>query len=386
MYSVGLRVIGLFAFLCFCLLRLGFSQSIPEPKAKVHCSYDGNWYSPEEYHMYCKPPQQTFQTVPKPYTGLSPSQQMQLQMFQSMFQPIFNSLFNFNAFFLPPNTSHQSTDYQKAKLEEQKKKALEAWQKYLEEAERQAKLEVESRKAAGQDILSKARIGSGPLGSYTIIGPKGQEGEAPLSHIDWSNPRPNSVPFSNAQVASEKAKEQLLRAVYFSKMAETAMLSGDLEAARFWAGVAFEGESISPRAIDYRPPKEVLEAMDSQKTAELNRKLSQYSRFFKEALPKLDMLKDLLTKTEEINTKKEEAQKKIKDLEAQIRDLELKNQKAQTPEEKSQTSNLLARAISLKQEAEVELQKAIKEEQKLTQERQDIEKELNKLKNAINLN
>lgn len=377
-----LRAMGLLRFLClvFFLPLQGFSQGIPEPTPKIHCPHDGNWYSPEEYHMYCKPSQQASQTAPKSYVGLSPSQQMQLQMFQSMFQPIFNALFNFNSLFTPPNKSYQSPDYQKAKLEQQKK-ALEAWQKFLEEAERQAKLEVESRKAAGEDILSKVRIGSGLLGSYTIIGPRSSETE--LSRIDWSNPRPNSVPSSTSKLGSEKAKEQLLRAVYFSKMAETAMLSGDLEAARFWAGIAFEGDANSPRVIDYKPPKEVLEAMDVEKTAELNRKLYQYSRLFREVLPKLDALKDILAKIEGVNTKKKDSEKKIKDLEEQIKDLEMKSQKAQTPEEKSQTTDLLTRAISLKQQAQAELQNALKEEQKLTQEKQTIEKELDNLRNAI---
>lgn len=376
-----LRAVQLLAFLAcvFGFYLLGRAQGIVEPSPKIHCPHDGNWYSPEVYHAYCRPSQQSPQAYPKPYTGLSPSQQMQLQMFQSMFQPIFNSLFNFSSLFSPPPAS-----YQKAKIEEeQKKEAAEAWQKFLEEAERNARLEVENKKLAGQDILSKARIGSGPLGSHTIIGPKGSEGETALSRIDWSNPRPNSDPSRVPQMDSEKAKEQLLRTVYFSKMAETAMLTGDLEAARFWAGIAFEGDAGSPRVIDYRPPKEILEAMDAQKTAELNRKLAQYSRFFREVLPKLDALQGLLAKIEEVNVKKEEAQGKIKGLEDQIKDLELKSQKAQNPEEKSQTGNLLARAISLKQQAEAELQSALKEEQKLMQERQIVEKELHQLRNAL---
>jgi len=41
-------------------------------------------------------------SAPKTPSGLSPSQQMQLQMFQSILQPFFNSLFDFSSLFAPP--------------------------------------------------------------------------------------------------------------------------------------------------------------------------------------------------------------------------------------------------------------------------------------------
>ena len=53
----GLYIIMLFLFAGIVLILPAYSQNIPEPKPKIHCSYDGNWYSPEEYKIYCKPPQ-----------------------------------------------------------------------------------------------------------------------------------------------------------------------------------------------------------------------------------------------------------------------------------------------------------------------------------------
>lgn len=367
----------IFPFSVFGFHFQGLGQSIPKPQAKVHCSYDGNWYTPEEYRIYCKPPGQTQQTRPGQTTGLSPLQHMQLQMFQSMLQPLFNSIFNLSSLFPKQDTSHQEAARSK---QEEERKVREAWKKFLEEAEMQAKLELERKKAAGQEILSRVSIGSGPLGSYTIIAPRSSEGETSLSAIDWDNPRANSV-LPGPSLTDEKAKEQVLKAAYFSKMAETALLNGDLEAARFWAGVAFEGDVSSPRVIDYKPPTEVLDAMDTKKTTEMNKRLYQYSRFFREALPEFDALQKILSKMDELGVKKKEKERELKEIEEQIRTVELQSKQARTSEERSQASDLLVRALSLKQQAEIELQNALQEEQRLMQEKQAIEKNLSEMKN-----
>jgi tetratricopeptide (TPR) repeat protein len=371
--------------LVFSLFWLGyfspgsvFSQSIPEPTPKIHCSYNGNWYSPEDYKIYCKPPG----TSGRPSTsspGLSPSQQMQLQMFQSVLQPFFNSLFDFSNLFAPPDTSYQDAlrRQQEKELmkqqEEAKKKALEAWNKHLKDAQEQARREAESRQKAGQDILSQVRIGSGPFGtSMFIIGPRASERET-LSKIDWDNPRPQST---SAIKTTETAKEQLLKAAYFSKMAETFLQSGDLEAARFYAGLAFEGDATSPRRINYTPPKELLDAMDSKKAIELNNKLTKMAKFYKLAMPNFETLQTIYTELEDIKAKKEESKKKIEELEKQIKELKAKKQT-------SETDNLLAQALDLKQKAEQEYQDVLKNEEKLLKEKQEIENKLKELKGQL---
>jgi hypothetical protein len=266
--------------------------------------------------------------------------------------------------------------------EETKRKALEAWQKHMKEAEEQAKKEEEERKKAGQELLSQVRIGSGPLGSYTIIGPKASERET-LSQIDWDNPRPQST---SLMKTPGSAKEQLLRTAYFAKMAETFLQSGDLEAARFYAGLAFEGDAISPRPINYTPPKELVEAMDSKKAIELNDKLTQLARFYKLAIPQFERLQFVYTELEEVKTKKEGSKKKIEELEKQIEELRVQKQTLiEISENKtsSETDELLAQALALKQKAENEYQEALKNEEKLLQQKQEIENNLNKLKNQF---
>jgi hypothetical protein len=175
----------------------------------------------------------------------------------------------------------------------------------MKEAEEQARKEEEARRRAGQDILSQVRIGSGPFGSYTIIGPRVSERET-LSRIDWDNLRPQST---SAIKTIETVKEQLLKAAYFSKMAETFLQSGDLEAARFYAGLAFEGDAGSPRHINYNPPKELLDAIDSKKAMELNNELTKMAKFYKLAMPNFEALQKIYIELEDIKAKKEESKK-----------------------------------------------------------------------------
>jgi len=318
----------------------------------------------------------TFSYAPTP--GLSPSQQMQLQMFQGIMAPLFGALGQMihdsmmDLMMPKPDTSYQQRQQEEAlrkQQEEAKKKAYEAWQRHMKEAEEQARKEEEARRRAGQDILSQVRIGSGPFGSYTIIGPRVSERET-LSRIDWDNPRPQST---SAIKTTETAKEQLLRTAYFAKMAETFLQSGDLEAARFYAGLAFEGDAGSPRHINYNPPKELLDAMDSKKATELNNKLTKMAKFYKLAMPNFETLQKIYTELEEIKTKKEEAKKKIEELEKQIKELKAKKQT-------SEADNLLAQALDLKQKAEQEYQDVLKNEEKLLNEKQEIENKLNELK------
>ncbi len=412
-------------FLVFCLFCLegfspdsAFSQSIPEPTG-LACDgtqlVDGTYLSKGEVREVtingvryrcvgcgeCTPISSnsrggTSSYAPSP--SLSPSQQMQLQMFQGIMAPLFGALGQMihdsmmNLMMPEPDTSYQQRQQEEAlrkqqeealrkQQEEAKKKALEAWNKHLKDAQEQARREAESRQKAGQDILSQIRIGSGPFGSYTIIGPRVSERET-LSRIDWDNPRPQST---SAIKTTETAKEQLLKAAYFSKMAETFLQSGDLEAARFYAGLAFEEDAVSPRQINYNPPKELLDAMDSKKATELNNKLTKMAKFYKLAMPNFEALQKIYTELEEVKTKKEESKKKIEELEKQIKELEAKKQVEESTEKKtpSPTEDLLAQALALKQQAENEYQEALKNEEKLLKEKQDLENKLNELKGRL---
>ncbi|MCS7164320.1 MAG: hypothetical protein NZ845_04910 [Thermodesulfovibrio sp.] len=374
-----------------------FAWQIPEPRMVVDCygtleSWKVNIRMRDflaTYDCYCPNPKSIPVCVPfqKPSRsvtpGLSPSQQKQLQMFQSILQPLFKSISDFSSLFAPPQTSHQDAlvrqqEEMRRRWEEEKKKAIEAWNRHLKEAEEQAKREALNRQMAGQNILSQIRIGSGPFGSYTIIGPRVQERQT-LQSIDWNNPRAASVYTQN----TKSVREELLRTAYFSKMAETFLQSGDLEAARFYAGLAFDGGANSPRVIEYHPPKELIEALDNQKTEEMNRKLTQMSKFYRISMPKIENLQDILLKIEELNTKKEELKKKIEEINAQIEELNTKKTTAKTQEEKTEMEGLLAKAITLKQKTEAEYQDALQNEQKLMQEREKIEKELNEIKNKF---
>jgi len=326
----------------------------------------------------------TYSYAPTP--GLSPSQQMQLQMFQGIMAPLFGALGQmiYDSMMPKPDTSYQQRQQEEAlrkQQEETKKKAYEAWQRHMKEAEEQARKEEEARRRAGQDILSQVRIGSGIFRSYTVIGPRVSERET-LSRIDWNSPRPQSPSGTKTQ---ELAKEQLLRTAYFSKMAETFLQSGDLEAARFYAGLAFEGDAGSPRHINYNPPKELLDAMDSKKAMELNNKLTKMAKFYKLAMPNFETLQTIYTELEEVKTKKEESKKRIEELEKQIKELKAKKQAETKPDQEvpSETENLLAQALNLKQKAEQEYQEALKNEEKLLKEKQKIENKLKELKGQL---
>jgi hypothetical protein len=137
---------GILLFLIAILVSPSFSQSIPEPTPKIQCSYDGNWYSPEDYKIYCKPPSTSGRTSTSS-PGLTPSQQMQLQMFQGIMAPLFGALGQMihdsmmNLMMPKPDTSYQQRQQEEAlrkQQEEAKKKAYEAWQRHMKEAEEQA--------------------------------------------------------------------------------------------------------------------------------------------------------------------------------------------------------------------------------------------------------
>ncbi len=361
---IRLIFLAIFSISLLALKIDSFGQSIPTPQPKVYCRDKGEWMTPEEYSRSCR----RSGPLSSPHRGLSPGEEITLEMLKGMLQPIFNALFDFSNLFGSPAE----------KQKEGSKKAIEAWNNHLREAEEEAKREATARMKAGEEVLSKIRIGEKPLSTFTVLTP-----ETSLAQIDWNNPRQTDLSFGVSQVYTDSAKERLLKTAYFSKMAEVAMLNGDLEAARFWATVAFEDTSVSPRDVSYKPPKELIDAMDTRKALEMNKRLTRYSSFFREALPKFDSLKQILIKVNEVRIKKGEYEEKIKEVDGKIRELEYQKDSLQIPAEREKITDLLSRAIALKEEVEAEYRLVQKEEERLLNEKQTLEKELFELKKRL---
>lgn len=173
--------------------------------------------------------------------------------------------------------------------------------------------------------------------------------------------------------------------MYFSKMAETFLQSGDIEAARFYAGMAFEGGANSPIAINYEPPRELLESMDSNKIKEIASKYTKFASYYRMAIPKLDGLKKILGKLEEMQTKKVESTNRMKEAEAKIKDWQAQRSNTAIADKKGQAEidDLMAQALALKEKAETEYQEALLAEEKLLQEKHAIENELHQLKERV---
>ncbi|MGC8809349.1 MAG: hypothetical protein ACP5Q3_03765, partial [bacterium] len=130
--------------------------------------------------------------------------------------------------------------------------------------------------------------------------------------------------------------EKLLCSAYFSKMAENVAKSGDLEGTHFYGNQMDGVIQGLPTAIECKVPQELASTIDLKKAAKLNRKLTQEAKFYREAMPKIEKLREVETKLEEFN-------------------------------------DLLAQAQALKEEAAKQQQEAIESEEKLLKEKQNIE-------------
>lgn len=349
-----------------------FAQSIPEPKAKIHCSYDDNWYSPEEYSIYCKPKSQSSKLY-TPSPGLKPEEQMQLMMMQSILQPLFNSLFDFSNLFAPSGPSRQEIEIQRQEQlrrqqeERAKQEALNRWLQVQAEAERERAAEEARKRGEGQKILARSSI-SGSSGGLT-----------PFS---WRSSQISLTPISlkGYETKSFSPIEQLLCSAYFSKLAEGSMHGGDLEGARFYASQIDNVIQGQPTLIECKPPKELASSINTRNAIELNRKYTQMANLYKEVTPKIEKLSDVQIKLDEAVKKKEESKKKIEEVEKQIEELTIKAKIEDKPDKKAETDDLLAKALALKKEAEKEHQDALAQQQKLTQEKESLEKEIEQIK------
>jgi len=316
-----------------------------------------------------------------PYGG-GTKQQMQMQMFQRMFQPLFNSLFDFSGPSAPPDTSYQDAlrkqqEEELIRQQEEKKQALERWMNLQAEAELKRLQEEEQRTTKGRDILARASITNGDLKMESM-------GEGKLTRFSWDTPKTFApVPSGQYDTSKLTGMERLLCAAYFSKMAESAANSGDLERTRF---IGFQVDKVMqgfPTEIECKPPKDLSSMADVKKIGELNQKYTKMATLYQEIMPKIEKLQDLETELDEVKKKKEEAEQTIKEIDQRIEDIKVRTNIADTPEKKAQEDDLLSQALLLKSEAENQQQEAVEAEEKLTKEKQNIEDELNTMKAKI---
>lgn len=315
-----------------------------------------------------------------PRKGLSPSQQIAVGIFGAMLQGVFGGMFDDLA--APPKPSIKDTlkkqqEEEFNRQQEMKKQALARWLEMQAAAEAERRKEEAEKRSAGEKILAQTSLSEEKLKIEPMGGGK-------LTPFSWSSTKAfTATPSTQYETAKFTEMEKLLCSAYFSKMAESAAKSGDLEGARFYGNQMDGVIQGLPTAIECNVPKELASTIDLKKAAELNKKLTQEAKFYREAMPKIEKLREVETKLEEINFQKEEAQKKIKEWELQIMEIKAKVQPNDSPEKKAETDDLLAQAMALKQEAEKQQQEALDAEEKLLREKENIENELKEMKDNM---
>lgn len=316
-----------------------------------------------------------------PSGRLSPSQEMAAEILGAFLSGFFNNLF------APPDTSYQDALRkqqeeellkQQLKQQEMKKQAMKQWLDLQAEAEAKRLKEEADRRKRGEDILAKVSIGSGELKMEPM-------GEGKLTSFSWDKPMmvPEIAPSGQYDTSKFTEMERLLCSAYFSKLAENAAKSGDMERARFYGSQMDNVLQGVPTAVECKPPKDLSMTADIRKAGELNQKYTQMATLYKEIMPKIDKLQEIENKLDEVKKKREEAVQKIMELDKQIEEIKSRSQTADTPEKKAREDDLLAQALALKSEAEKQQQEAIELEEKLTKEKQGIENELNAMKEKI---
>jgi DNA repair exonuclease SbcCD ATPase subunit len=246
-------------------------------------------------------------------------------------------------------------------------------------AETQRLKEEADRRKRGEEILAKASIGSGELKMEPI-------GEGKLAPFSWDKPRAlEPAPAGKYDISKFTEMERLLCAAYFSKMAESAATSGDLNRAGFIGAQVnmVMQKNAQTTAIECKPPKELSTAMDVKQLGVLNQKYTKIAILYKEIMPKINQLQNIEARLGEATKTKEDAMEKIKELDKQIEAIKSRIQMAETPEKKTQEDDLLAHALALKSEAEQQQEEARESDEKLTREKQEIENELNAMKDKI---
>lgn len=366
----------------------GVITRYPPAGASFEC--DDKFFKSQEtiggiiYNCTCSPKQIVCRPAsgvqPSAKPGLNLSQQMAMGIFGAMIQSVFSGMFD--DLVSPPRPSIQDTlkkqqEEEFRKQQEMKKQALERWLNLQAEAEANKRKEEAEKKAAGEKILAQTSIGGEGLKMEPIGGGK-------LTPFAWSSAKNfTAIPSTQHETSKFTEMEKLLCSAYFSKMAESAAKSGDLEGARFYGNQMDGVIQGLPTSIECQIPKELASTMDMKKAAELNKKLTEEAKFYREVMPKIEKLRDVETKLEEVKVKKEEAEEKIKELDFKIEEIKARIKPADPPEKKKEADDLLAQAMALKEEAEKQQQEAMKSEEKLLQEKENIENELADVKDKM---
>ncbi len=318
-------------------------------------------------------------------SGLDPSLQIQLMMFQSFITPLFNaigeSIRQSMLDSLMPSQSKQDVLRQQEEMrrrqeEEAKRQAYEQWMNELKKAELARLAEEQKKREEGQKILAKARIGSEGL-RHEPIGGK-------LEPFSWSKPEVKLSPQPTTQYPAPKsAVEQMMCAAFFSELSNEAASRGDIEMARFYGDQMSNVMQGAPTAIKCSPPKNLTSNVDLNKAKELNRKYTEMSKLYQEVMPKIEKLSNVEVKLNEVKAKKEYAEQKIKEIDKQIEEIKASSKPEDPPEKKAKDDDLLAQALALKGEAERQYQEAVQLEEKLSKEKENLEIELNAIKEKI---
>lgn len=317
-----------------------------------------------------------------PLGKLSPSKQMAAGLMGGFFSGLAGNLFDDLS--EPPDTSYQDAfrkqeEAERLMQQEIKQKALKRWLDSQAEAEAKRLQEETERRKKGEAILAKASIGSGELRMGPI-------GEGKLTPFAWNSPKSfDPAPTGQYDISKFTDMERLLCAAYFSRMAENAANSGDLERASFIGSQVnmIIQKNAKTTEIECKPPKEISTTMDMKRLEALNQKYTKIATLYKEIMTNVDQFQNIDAKLNEITAAKEAAGEKIKNLDKQIEAIQLRIQTAETPEKRTQENDLLAQALALKSEAEQQQQEAMESEQKLIREKQGVENELEAMKNKI---
>lgn len=320
--------------------------------------------------------------IAPPLGKLSPSKQLAAGLMGGFFNGLAGNLFDDLS--EPPDTSYRDAfrkqeEAERLMQQEKKQKALKKWLDSQAEVETKRLQEETERRKRGEAILAKASIGSGELRMVPI-------GEGKLTPFAWNSPKSfEPAPAGQYDISKFTDMERLLCAAYFSKMAESAANSGDLDRAGFigsQVNIVMQ-KNAKTTAIECNPPKDISTPMDLKRLGALNQKYTKIATLYKEIMPKVDQLQIIEGKLNEITAAKEAAGEKIKDLDKRIEEIKVKIQTAKTPEEKAQEDDLLTQALVLKSEAEQQQQEAMKSEEKLIREKQGMENELEAMKNKL---
>lgn len=315
-------------------------------------------------------------------SSLSVSQQVAMGLVETMINSVFAGMFD-NLFGSPRSAQQEALIRQQQELQwqreqEEKKAAYNQWLFMQQQAEQKRLEEARKNKQIGEEILAKVSL-SGEVKKDSL-------GGGNLAPINWDAPRVQntSVPPGQYDTSKMSEIERLLCASFFSRMAENAASRGDIEAAIFYGAQMDNVMQGLPIAAECQLPKDLAGmTADPDKLQEMNQKYARMAVLYQEVMPRVEKLRDIEFKLNDVIKSKEEKQQKIKELDLEIEEILARLNTADTPQKKAEGENLLAQALALKADADQQYQEVIKTEEQLLKEKENIEQDLNKIKELI---